>query len=1210
MSFLIRNTTGVAVPIDDLGIEVAANSTYDLLSESPYDVSISTDLANAILAGDIVVLDPRIAAPVYPGDAMSAADSQTIIDAHNAPVYGIQGANLTDLDDVDTTGASTGDVLQLNGSGSYVVVPPSTVGGSIALGDLSDVADAIGSKPITDFYVLVGDGSGGTVLTDAKTDNTVFIPFIEDTAGSVVDGGVQTDITLTYNIATNKVDVSVDDSYLRNDGDSLDSGTLSIASGAAFVVASGGVATIADAPVNSIDIANKAYVDSVAQGTDIKDSVHHATTPLEGDIGGTYNPTGGSAGTGAITGIPTTTMDGFVVDLNDRILIKNQTDAKQNGIYVVTAQTASPLTMDVERAPDQDGTPANEVSAGNLVFVEVGNENANTSWVVTGSGVLTLNVDDINWTQFSGSGSFTAGSGLGLNGTQFFLDVSNLNSLAVTGADEIAFNDVSDPGITKKRTLTNVISDLGVFTDTNLTASDGVLITNGDIQLDITGLATLSAPTFNAEMVFDAGGTGIHNKATVADFFNGLDVPHSITADGIIVRTANDTYASRTLTVSTTAGEEGVLITNGDGVLGNPTVGIDIAGTTASGNNMASTDLILMYDGTNNVAVTGTQLANGVSSILGGLGNAYTTINGDTGSATATSSTDTLAFLDATNGGIETLASDGGPDTVTFAIDGNDLATGGGTVDLTDTLIVSEGIGAANTVKYTFQQMITDLNISTSGSLSGTDGVEVVGSVVSLDFAGLPAQGGIANTLPIDVNDTFAIDPLVSDVAGTHKKVTFNDMIRDLDIVYGLGGDGIAVQTASDTYTSRTLEVSTAAGEQGILLTDGDGIAGNPTWGLGITPLVGSGDNLVGTDLFVMYDGTNNVKITGQQVADGVSALLGGIGNAYTTITGDTGSATAITSTDTLNFTGTLGGGIFTEVSESTPDDVAIGIDFNNLTPRATAVTSAMLLGIGEGATQPTTSRSLGNVLSDLGVPSGVGALTGLLVSNGAGVYTATTIAVDGVGAFDGLSVTNANGVAGSPTVGLDITGTAAAGENLAATDELVVYNASATANQKMTGQELADGVNTMLGLGGVTISTINGQQILTLVDTTRANKVLSVSETEFVWSENRLNNNDWVSIGGARDASTGHIMPMNGTIVRVTAHTADDKSVAKAINLYIDGTLSGTVGTFAGTGGESTIVDAAANTDFIQGSKLRLRAGGGGQIEDTTISIFVKWRA
>ncbi len=946
MSFIVRNLTAGAIALNDLGLEIAAGANYDMLDEAAQDVQASGqtggDLNTEVNAGNLIVINPKDGVT-----QLSQSDSITVIQVHNDPNWGIRGAVINDLDDVDTTGAAIGDVLQIGGTGSFAVVTPSVLGGNIALGDLSDVTDATGHT-LGEFYILQGDGAGSHTMVNGATDTSLFVPFLEDTTGNVVGGGVQTDLTFTYNVATNKMDISVDDNFLRNTGDTLDSGTLNIAAAAALVVAAGAVLTITDAPVNGTDAANKSYVDSVAQGTDIKDSVHHATTPAGGDIGGIYNATGGTGGTGAITGIPTTTIDGLTVHLNDRIIVKDQTDAKQNGIYVITAISTSPVSFDIERAPDHDGTPANEVSSGNLAFVETGTVNANTSWIVTGSGVLTLNTDPINWTQFAGSGSFTAGAGLGLNGSEFFLDVNNLTGIAAVGTDEIAFNDVTDNS-TKKRSFDSIIADLGIFTDTNLTASDGVLITGGDIQLDITNLPTGGTPSLLAEMVFDAGGTGTHNKATVADFFNGLNVPYNITANGILTRTADDTYASRTITASATLGEEGTTITNGDGVLGNPTIGVNVTGLTLSSNIMASTDELLMFDGTGNVKVSGQQLADGVSAILGGLGNAYTTIQGDTGSATAGSSTDTLAFLGAINGGIATVATDSAPDTVTFAFDLPDLVGGVGTVDLIDIIAVGEGL---NTVTYSFQDMITDL-----------------------------------------------------------------------------------------------------------------------------------------------------------------------------------------------------------------------------------------------------------------GIVDGVGALTGLLVGDGAGNYSTASIAVDAAGALDGLVVANADGVAGNPTVGLDINGNALAAENLAATDKVIAYNASGTANEAFTGQEIATGVSTMLGFGGLAVTTINTQEVLTLVDTTRANKILSVGDTSVTWSENRINNNDWFQIGAAVDAKSGYILPLNATIVKVTAHTADNKGNTKPILLYIDGALNSTIGTFAGIAGEDQFVDATLNIDVLQGQKLRLRGGTGGKIEDTVVTVWLKWR-
>ena len=951
MSFIVRNKTALpAVPVllDDLGIEIPAGADYDMLDESAQDVQASGqtggDLNAEINAGNLIVLDPRDGVT-----ELSQANSITVVQVHNDPQWGIRGALINDLDDVDTTGAVTGDVLQLGGAGDYTVVSPSVLGGNIALGDLSDVIDASG-QVLGEFYILQGDGAGNNVMVNGATDNTLFVPFLEDTTGNVVGGGVQNDLTFTYNVATNKMDVSVDDNFLRNTGDTLDSGTLNIASGASIVVATGGTLTITDAPVNNTDAANKAYVDSVAQGTDVKDSVRLATTPAAGDIGGTYNAAGGTAASGAFVGA-TDTLDGTVVSVNDRVIIKDQTDPKQNGIYVVTAVGGG--TADYERAPDQDGSPASEVSSGNLAFVEIGTVNGNTSWIVTGSGILTLNTDDINWTQFSGSGSFTAGAGLGLNGSEFFLDVNNLSGVAAVGTDEIAFNDVTDNS-TKKRSFDSIIADLGIFTDANLTASDGVLITaGGDIQMDITGLPTGGAPSLLAEMVFDAGGTGTQNKATVADFFNGLNVPYGISADGIVVRTADDTYAARAITSSANAGEEGALVTNGDGVLGNPTIGIDVNGLTASGNSMASTDELLMYDGTNNVKVSGQQISDGVSAILGGLGNAYTTIQGDTGSATAGSSTDTLAFLGAVNGGITTIATDSAPDTVSFAFDLPDLPAGVGTIDLTDSIAVGEGI---NTVTYTFQEMV-----------------------------------------------------------------------------------------------------------------------------------------------------------------------------------------------------------------------------------------------------------------DDLGIPSGIGALSGLIVGDGAGNYFARTIDVDGVGNLDGLAIADADGIAANPTIGLDILNTPSAAEEFAATDKIVAYNDSGTANESFTGQEVADGVSTMLGFGGIAVTTINAttgtQDVLTLVDPSRANKILSVGDTSINWSENRVSNNDWLQIGGAVDALSGYIVPLNATIVKVTAHTANNKGNTKPIILYVNGAVNSTIGTFAGPSGEDTFENVTLDIDLAAGDKLRLRGGTGGKIEDTVITLWLKWR-
>jgi hypothetical protein len=185
-------------------------------------------------------------------------------------------------------------------------------------------------------------------------------------------------------------------------------------------------------PVNDSDVSSKWYVDQKAlYATEWKLSVQFATST--GGVG-TYSPTGGVGGTGAFTSVDLTAgpfdFGGHTVLVGDRVLIKNQADAKQNGIYVVTSTGA---TGGLERALDQDGTPSAEVSIGNATYIEnVTSGATGTHWVVVkpagydGSGVLTLNVDNIDWTQFSGIGTYTAGDGIDIIGTTISVDVTDI----------------------------------------------------------------------------------------------------------------------------------------------------------------------------------------------------------------------------------------------------------------------------------------------------------------------------------------------------------------------------------------------------------------------------------------------------------------------------------------------------------------------------------------------------------------------------------------------------------------------------------------------------------------------------------------------------------------------------------------------------------------------------------------------------------------
>ncbi len=151
------------------------------------------------------------------------------------------------------------------------------------------------------------------------------------------------------------------------------------------------------APTDSTDAATKAYVDAAVEGLHVHEAVRVA---VQGNI---------SIATGLENG---DTAGGVTLATGDRVLIKDQTNTAENGIYVVQ------VSGQALRATDFD--TATEVDSGDFVFVSAGTY-ANTGWVQT-LKPATIGTDPLQFTQFSGAGTFTAGNGLTLDGTEFSID--------------------------------------------------------------------------------------------------------------------------------------------------------------------------------------------------------------------------------------------------------------------------------------------------------------------------------------------------------------------------------------------------------------------------------------------------------------------------------------------------------------------------------------------------------------------------------------------------------------------------------------------------------------------------------------------------------------------------------------------------------------------------------------------------------------------
>ena len=262
-------------------------------------------------------------------------------------------------------------------------------------------------------------------------------------------------------------------------------------------------------PVNDSDVSSKWYVDQKAMyATEWKLSVQFATST--GGVG-TYNAAGGSAGTGAFTSVDFTgasvfDLGGHTVLVGDRVLVKNQADAKQNGIYTVTSTGA---TGGLVRSVDQDGVPSAEVSIGNATFIEnVTSGATGTHWVVVkplgydGSGVLALNVDNIDWTQFSGVGTYTAGDGIDI--------VSSVISVDVT--------DIIDTAAGLTENLNNIQVNLdaaGALSFDGITGAIKVNVDNSSIEINISNQLQVKADGITDAMINWGTSTGMVSAGDV-----------------------------------------------------------------------------------------------------------------------------------------------------------------------------------------------------------------------------------------------------------------------------------------------------------------------------------------------------------------------------------------------------------------------------------------------------------------------------------------------------------------------------------------------------------------------------------------------------------------------------------------------------------------------------------------------------------------------